>query len=271
MLSAFEDFLVVYEDFPLINGKFGYSIPYRAVGSKLRDVALLDNNGNLYEMSKVNLEDVSEFQNSSNLLLNNNVFYIQDNKVMLPTNLTNIGSSIRMYYYLAPSQISSETNIGTITNINSTTGEITMSNFPVAFTSLTECDFVSNSSPNKILSFDVPLVTVSSTVKSVTIDVAKIPTDLAVGDYVCPKQETLVLQLPPEFAAVISQRVAVQALEALGDEQAKQSAERRLKEMETSILMLIQNRVEGANEKIGNRNGILRGAVSGIYRRDRRF
>jgi len=268
MLSAYEEFLVIYEDFDISSIGTEYVIPYRSVGNKLRDVALIDASGNFYEMSRISVEDINEFQNATTSFLSQYVFYIQDNKIILPNNLTNIGTSIRLYYYLSPNQLVDEANIGTITNINTTTGEISLSNFPDDFSVLSEMDFVSSKSPNKIYSFDKTPTASSSAVKSITFNASDLPSNLEVGDFICKKQESPVLQLPPEFAAVITQRVAVQALEALGDEQGKQSAERRLKQMEDSILMLIQDRVEGAPQKIGNRNSILKNAVGTPFKRN---
>jgi len=271
MLSAFEEFLVTFEDQDLSNDQLNFPIPYRAVGNKLRDVALLDQSGNAYEMSRINLEDISEFQNSFNTMLRQHVYYIQDNTVILPNNISSVKSKIRLYYYLSPNQLVLENTVGIINNINTSTGEVTVSNFPSSFSTLSEMDFVSSKAPNKIHAFDKTPTASSSTTSSITFDIADLPSNLSIGDYLCKKQESPVLQLPPEFSAVVAQRVAVQALEALGDEQGKQSAERRLKQMEGSILQLIQDRVEGAPEKIGNRNGILRSAVNNLYKRDRRF
>jgi hypothetical protein len=61
----------------------------------------------------------------------------------------------------------------------------------------------------------------------------------------------------------LAQRVAVACLEALGDEQGLMAAQRRLEMMEKSSNDLIDNRVEGAPEKITNRHGTLREAVGG--------
>jgi hypothetical protein len=271
LISGFEDYLVNFVDIALSSTINEYVIPYRAVANKLRDVALIDTSGNLYEMSKINLDAISDFQNSFSTELTQHVFYIQNDRVILPNDITAVNGSLRLYYYLSPNQLVAENKVGVISAIDTVTGIVTLSNFPTAFSTLSKMDFVKATSPNIIHSYDKTPTLSDATTKTVTFATTDLPSELAVGDHLCRQQETMVLQLPSEFQAVIAQRVAVQALEAMGDMESLAGAGARLEKMETAILMLIQDRVEGAPQKINPRNGILRSAVQNIYGRDGRF
>ena len=73
--------------------------------------------------------------------------------------------------------------------------------------------------------------------------------DVVVGSYITEAEETIVPNMPTELHPILAQRVAVSCLEAMGDEQNKQSAERKLAKMEQDAGTFLDNRVEGANTK----------------------
>jgi hypothetical protein len=58
-----EEHLVYYVDIEVIAGEKRYPIPARAHGNKLRDVALVDENSNIFEMHRYSLNEISMFFN----------------------------------------------------------------------------------------------------------------------------------------------------------------------------------------------------------------
>lgn len=261
LMSTHEEYLLVNEDYPIVSGQQAYSLPERAIGNKLRDVQYLDDSGNVFELSRISVDDLSDY-NSAGFIDRPQLFYIQDNKVCfvdgMPTN-----GSLRMYFYLRPSDLVEDKYASVITDINRTTGVITVSNFQSDFANLDEIDFVKAKSPNKIISYDVQPVSVDTNTSSLTFNVDDISDDLLVGDYINHQHETIVPQLPLELHPIIAQRAAVHCLEAMGDAQGLQVAQARLQMMEKSTLDLIDNRVEAAQQKIVNRHGTLRQATLG--------
>lgn len=271
LLQVHEEYLVTYEDIPLEANKSKYRIPYRAIGDKLRDVAYVDNSNNIYELSRITIEDLSDY-NESNLDDYTEAFYIENNFVVLVDEIPFSDSKLRMYFYLRPNTLVKEDKAGVITSIDRTTGIVQMSNFPMDFSTVPKMDLVSHNSPNKILNYDLIPSSVDSVTKSVVFLVADIPDELEIGDYVNIAGEAIVPQLPVELQPILAQRVAIAALEALGDGEGVAVAEKKLEKMEKFSNTLIDNRVEGAPLKVNNRHSPLREATfgsSGARRRGR--
>lgn len=125
----------------------------------------------------------------------------------------------------------------------------TIPTVPAHFTSAIKYDVVGAESPNKIVHFNIYANTINLTLKTISYAASSAPA-LVVGDYITKAEETIVPNIPTELHPIVAQRVAVACLEAMGDEQNKQSAERQLAKMERSALKIITNRVEGAPKKI---------------------
>lgn len=256
VLKQHEEYYTVSEEFPFVDGKTRYRIPYRAIGSKLRDVAYIDGGGNIYEMSRISLEEVSDYEADSNFSLEE-VFYVENNEIVFPKKTTS-GGTVRMYFHLRPNSLVTEDLVGKIIGINRTTGIITLAEFPSAFSNLPLMDFVSAQSPNRIEAYDIQPLSVNATNKEVTFTTTDIPEYLKVGDYLCQQQETPVPQIPVEMHTMLAQKAAIYCLEALNDSEGLANAQRKMERMEKDIDTIINNRVEGAPKKIVNRKGTIR-------------
>lgn len=272
LMSTYEEYLVVYEDFDLSTDVFEYEIPERAIGNKLRALYYVDSSNNLYELSRISLEDVPTYTNYNNNFVNGmaSTFYIQGNKIVLADEVPFTEGSLRMFFYLKPNKLVDESRAGKITSIDRNTGIVTVSNFPEDFSNLPVMDFVQTSSPNKILSYNITPTSVNVNTKSITFSTSDIPSLLKVGDYINFAGETIYPQMPTELHAVLTQRVAVACLEALGDDQGLQRAQQRLEMMEKSTLSIIDNRVESANQKLRNKNSPLQETTIGNFGYGRR-
>lgn len=277
LLRTHEEYLLVSQDFALDGSTTKYDIPYRALGNKLREVSYVTNVSGLtgqntgeqiYELSRISVDDLPDFNNYSTSRYAQ-AFYVENNKIALLGELPVTNAVLRMHFYLRPNTFVLESRAGLIQSIDTVNGVVTVEEFPDAFASSPKMDFVKHQSPNIILKFDAAPTAVDATTRTITFNATDLPSDLQVGDYLNVAQETVVPQLPVELHAILAQRVAVAALEALGDQEGLASAMRRLEMMEKSSNDIIDNRVEGAPEKITNRHGTLREAVinSSGYRR----
>lgn len=260
VLQVHEEFYVTYEDQAIQSDVERYPIPYRATGNKLRDVAYVDQVGQHFELGQITVDEISDFQRLYTTT-NKNVFYIQNTDIVLPNNLYAGLGFLRSYYYIRPNTLVLETETGQIQSIDRVSGTIVLDNVPDSFTNLQEMDFIAQRSPSKIISFDKTPTSVNQVTKSIVFNPSDIPSDLIIGDYICLKEETPVPQLPVELHALLAQRVAVHCLEALGDTQGLANAQRKLQEMEVNTLKLIDSRVDGAPQKINQRNGTLVEAI----------
>jgi hypothetical protein len=347
-----EEHLIYYIDMELIRGKQRYPIPARAHGNKLRDVALIDENGNIFEMHRYSLGEISDFTNTTTYI-NTRGFYLENNDIVLSNFDVNVGNKLRVYFYMRPNHLVKEDNGSTVisltkaneinqitpvsgvitaistgvrtiltcpnhglkngalvlisgtdttpsiqgfheisvvdsnrysiavstTSLGSSTGnfelglkvkKIRISSIPENFLKTSLFDFVQNVSPNKILNYDVRVNSINQLSNELSFPSELVP-DIAIGSYINVAEETFVPNIPTELHPILAQRVAVSCLEAMGDEANKQSAERKLANMERDAGTFLDNRVEGAVQKIKSRNSPLVNTLNTLGRRNRRW
>lgn len=347
-----EEHLIYYVEFPLERDKKRYAIPARAHGNKLRDVSLIDENGNVFEMHRYSLNEISDFTNTTTYI-NNRGFYVENNDIIISNFEVMVGYKLRMYFYMRPNQLVLESLGSSITSIvdtveinqiNPKTGSITditsgeetiieavnhglksgdlvlisgsdvtpsiegfheityidadhysisvattsvgstsatyslglnvrklrLKNLPDNFLTETHFDFVQHTSPNKIIHYDIQANSKNQLSNEISFPADLVP-DLVVGSHVNAAEETFVPNIPTELHPILAQRVAVVCLEAMGDEQNKQSAERKLAKMERDAGTFLDNRVEGASQKIKSRNSPLVNTLNTLGRRNRRW
>lgn len=271
LLRTHEEYLVTFVDIDIEEDVEEYDIPERAIGNKLRDVAFVDNNNNYYEMSRVSLEELSDYNyRGDNLNDYTEAFYVEGNKIILVDSLPVDNGVLRMYFYLKPNALVVSDRTAKITAIDTVSGNVSLDKLPSGFSNLPLMDFVQSKSPNIILNFDLQPSAINTATKTLTFNATDIPSRLKVGDYVNFAGEAFVPQLPSELHPILAQRVAVAALEAMGDSQNMQLAQNRLDMMEKSVNDLIDNRVDGAPQKLKNRHSTLNDALLNNYNHRRR-
>ncbi len=267
VLDVNEEYLLYYEDQDYTAGTTQYAIPYRAIANKLREVQLVDSAGKVYELTRVEVDDMPDYQDSFTSA-RHNIFYLKNNFVVIPNTLSisTTDASVRMYFFLRPGELVPNNEGGVITAIDTVTGVVTLSTFPTDFSTATYFDFIGARSPHRILSYDVAPTSVNSTALTVTFPAASLPTGLAVGDYVCIAQETIVPQLVSDLHTLLAQRAALVCIEAVGDEKEVVIVRKKLDEMEKNLFGLLDNRVVGAPQKVNPRNSILRQTKFNFFR-----
>lgn len=282
VLRAHEEYYVVDEDVPLCSCEVRYKIPYRAVGNKLRDVQLVDAGGSQYEMTRVSIEDrpANTIGYSSSQYAS---FYIQNDDVVLTNKPTSTGN-LRASFYLRPNDLVKDCQVSVITAVcvGACTTTFTVNPFPTNFPCTTTFDFIQGKSPNKIKGYDRTVCSMDSTAQTITFSNAQLKTidltdatpkalSFSVGDYIAKAEETIVPQLPAELQPILAQRTAVKMLEALGDMEGMKMAQNELERMEYNAMTLIDNRVEGAPQKVNPRSTVLKGTLSNRLTRGRGF
>lgn len=261
VMSFHEDYFLFEEDVPLENNVNAYDIPYRAIGNKLRDVGYMDTGRNLYEMTRVSVEDMPYYQTDGNVASNSPIrsFMIRNNEVVLSPEIGFITQGfLRMYYYIRPNQLVSEDRVMVITNINRTTGQISVDKTPELYNIGTLVDLIQVKSPHKCLKIDISVTNVDTVNNIISIDPSSIPSKLRKGDHIALAEECMIPQLPTDIHSMLAQRIACRCLEALGDQQGLAAANAKLAEMELKLGAVVDNRVEGAPLKVVNRHSMLR-------------
>lgn len=261
ILSYHENYLLKHDVIQMLPGVTRYEIPSRAIGNKLRDVSYVDTSGGIIEMTQIDIDDESFYPMYTTLNLN--IFYIEGNEIVT-TQKDN--GSLKVSYYLRPSQLVSETRSARITAINTSTNTLTLdlsnsSDFSITLTD--KYDITSTKNPFKAIGLE--LVPSSFTTTSVTF--SQIPSNLQVGDVLTYADESIIPQIPVELHNMLAQRMVMSCYEALGDVNGLQAAGARLAEMELKTGSLLDNRVEGAPRKITTRHSALRRTLTAVRRR----
>lgn len=271
LLTLNEEHLVTYVDVnnPIAPGRF--IIPSRAIGNKLRDISIVVGE-RTYELSRVDLGELSDYDYGNGLYSSSpDVFYIEGDEIVLVNPHYRGASTVRMYFYITPNNIVMEDTCAKINNIDRINGVIQFENLPKELNTIKECDFVQNTTPNKILGTNIEVQSINLSTRSITVLPESIPRRLSIGDWFCNVEESPYPNIPTEMHPLLAQRAAVHILEAMGDGENYGMAMSKLTRMEKSIQKLLDNRVEGAPRKIKNRYGTLNsgGIYSNRYNRRR--
>jgi len=106
VLLYHEEYFVTYEQVPLQTNLSRYPIPTRATGMKLRDLFWMDQNGNLFEMTRVNEHDRAFFQRNVGANQAVHKFFLQGNDVILtPGVVDSPTGSLVFVFFLRPNQL----------------------------------------------------------------------------------------------------------------------------------------------------------------------
>lgn len=254
LLGIRQDFLVKQKDVPLVAEQARYKIPYRAVGRKLRDLKLANSDGVV--IRNIPLIDQKDRNTYTPEVSGDPRAYTIEGEyvVMLPTP-AEANQSLQMFYELAPSRLVATDQAGTITNIDTGTGIVTISAEVSDFVTGDTMDFVDGKTGNSVLAEDVVNTNVATT--AITFDTDDLPDSLAVGDYVTQSDESPVVQLPEELIQSLVQAVICRIMESQGDIEMLERGVARLEKKLKAAAALLTPRVESSQKVIVNRNGLL--------------
>lgn len=256
-----EDYLMRTVDVSLVEGQTRYDIPYRAIGNKLREVSFKDSNGNIYELTRVGVGD-RPYYNSPNNPSQVYAYYVENNQLVFIASGSTSTGSLQITYYERPNELVLLESVGIISNIDTTTGDISISNFPTNFSSSATYDLISIRSPHNSMAIDLVPTSVNSTTKVLTFTASELPIALRVGDHLALATQSAIPQIPSDLHVVLAHRVAARCLEAQGDMEGLQAANQKLAEFEQNTTDIIDDRIEDAPKKIVNRHGALRSGLS---------
>lgn len=268
IMSFHQDYLLQTVTVPLETNIIRYKIPSRALGNKIRDIQYLDPSNFLYEMTRIFIEDLPYYQQGAVGPLTGPIraFYTEGDEVVITpiNNVTNITGSLRISYYMRGSELVDESRAARVKGIDLTTGIITLDQWPDAFNPVSGnpppiFDITPNKSPFKVLGFDIaPTALGDSANPQITLNLTDIPHTMAVNDVFTLAEETIIPQIPIELHSILSQRVALRCLQAIGDATGVQLALTKLAEMEQRTGNLLGDRAEGSPLKIAPKHTFLR-------------
>ena len=254
IISVKEEYYTTNQDQTFVNGQTAYTLPQRAVGSKLRDIVLIDFNNNQVLLNYINPEDLKSSWAYSPYQFG---FYPQDNQFILV--LGNLISAVgnyqfvRMRYFRRPNTLcttdSTSGNAGQITAINTGTKEVTLSFVPTTWTTLTLFDVINSLPPFQSRGDDQTITAINGFI----LTFSSLPTGIAVGDWVSEANFSPIPQIPVECQRLLECLTAARVLQYCG-EPAYQIAQQQATQLQRDMLQLLCPRVDGSPQKIPLRN-----------------
>lgn len=250
LMSLRSEYLVVVESVPVVPSSEFYDIPYRAIGRGLRDL-LYEIDGLKRNLAYIAPEDVHYYSNNSTASDPRGFCFVGDKIRLIPGSI-NSEANVEISYHIRPGKLIQTKYAGKVTAFNKTNKTITLNALPANVT--TSCDIVRAKQGANYLDWDVAVTAINGT----TLTVDAVPSDIAVGDWVCEPEKSPVIQIPEECMQTLAQAVQCRILEAVGDTEGFNVAKIRLEEKIRQMKDLLVPRVEGEPQKVVNRGGLLR-------------
>lgn len=253
IMDAREEYFVTYEDTTITANNSQYFMPTRALGTKLRDLAIVQNPGASGEVTIpiVRLQP----ENAMGLPLSGLGFgtvtrpgYIVRNNWVILYGPINAGQTLRFFYFQRPGKLVLTSDAAQITSI---AGNIcSCSSVPTTWTTGTIVDVMANKPPFNYRFLDQTTTLISG--NDITLpDV----TNVEVGDWITLQYEAAIPWLPADCHPLLYQGTACYILNTLGDKQAVLE-QQRYALMRKNAMTLVDNRVEGQGEKVVSNNSI---------------
>jgi hypothetical protein len=232
-----------------------YTMPQRATGTKLRDVCLLDFQGNEVNLPQINPEDIKASWNYAPWYFG---FYPQGDKIVLFLG-NGVGggnyASIRMFYFRRPNtlcQTGASGDAASVVSFDTNTNEVTVDLSPTTWDSSTTFDIINNLPPFQSKGDDLAITAIAGNVLTFS---ASLPSDLKVGDYICEANFAPVAQVPVECQRVLETLTAARCLQYMGDP-AFQVFQAQAEDQKRNLIQVLSPRVDGSPQKIPLKNRI---------------
>lgn len=233
LMKMHEDYLVQHKDYTITDGGT-YRLPARAVGAKVRDVKIYDSSDESYtDLNRLFEEDRSSDRSG---------YYISRNSIELSPDINS--GTLRVTYFMAPPKLILEASGAKVQSIDSAT-QVTVEALPSTILTTTPVDIVQATGVNDLLAMDQTITNIAST----TLTFASLPSDLAVGDYICLAKQSPVPMFPEELHPVLTQAALVTCLSSKKDRQ-HESEHKKLEKMLESALEMIDTRSESNDIKM---------------------
>lgn len=244
-------FLTPSQRYPLVPNQSRYPIPARAVGRKLRDLALTDSAGGYWSFPLVGL--------SRGHMINFGEIpygfrYEGDRIVVLPAPTTTNDFGITFYFSATPGKFVKTAAAAVVDSVNG--NDITFTALPPTFSNNRRVDCINGEAGNWFKFIGMKITNI--TANTVTLD-QEIPTDVEPGDYVVLTGESPVIQLPEEAIPLLLNATSKRVLAAYSDFEAKADIEKEIKEQKETVARLMQPRVSSQPIRLVNPYGIGRG------------
>lgn len=251
--SMREDYWVSSKDFTPSASTTSFTIPKRSQSATLRDVLLVNTStGDETSVPYVALSEAWRFKSTSGMCR----FYLQDGRICLVGDVPTSGYTLRCLFYRRHPSLVAVSSCAAITTVNA--GSVVCGSTPI--TTGTYTDLVGKTPPFLAFGDDL-LCSLSVSTYSLTLDGSAYDVSgsgVAVGDYLCPADQSCIVQLPTELYSALVRLVVGAVLEARGDRQAAVLSYQLADQIMTGMRGILRPRVDGEAKHIVRRNSPLR-------------
>ncbi len=254
--KAQQDYFVYNVDVTITNGKSAYTMPPRAVGNALRDVVLVDANGNEVALNNL-MREYIKVQFPFNFVPSIWSFgqYVTANEINLYNTLIQsyTSYSLRFITERRPGGLTLSTNCGQVTAV--TGNVLTLSNVDSSWTTASTFDIINQLPPFQTRGDDLTINTIAG--QQITFD--SVPSSVVKGDWVCPAMLSCIPQIPYEFFPLLTELTVAALGEGLDMSQLIATAKAKIEAYTSNSQALARPRVTGSPKVIINRDGMGRG------------
>jgi len=232
----------------IVASQAAYQIPARAVGQMLRDVLLVDSDSRVYNLKRIEYDEIPNYQFSGTGTPE--FFCLRNNKIVLfPTPSTTAASAYDLLtpYYTRPSKLIEVTAAAQVASMAGST--VTVTSLPSTIANGASIDFIRDTGGFECLAIDQTITGVAGTV----LTFASVPTDLTVGDWVALAGQSPIPQLPAELHPLLAERVARKVMKSIGDINGVKMSDQIIAEMTDGASKMTSPRVHGESKRVVSR------------------
>jgi hypothetical protein len=236
LMAIREEFFVYPYTTAVTANKRLYPIPPRSIGGMVREVRLINAQGTYLDLERIEPEAVQSQSTGSPTQ-----FYLEGESVALYPIPNSSSATLEISFFIEQGRLVDVTESGVIGTIDTVNNIVTLATIPSTWATGQSFDFASSKGSQAYKGLDN-----TGTVSSNTIQFSSLPSTLEVGDYVTIAETSVLVQLPRNMRAVLSQFTAARLLEAQNQPGAEKMAETAVMSLEAGIRML-SPRVHGAS------------------------
>lgn len=247
------EYFVNIENQTWVASQTDYTMPQRATGTKLRDVCLIDGQGNEVNLPQINPEDIKASWSYAPWYFG---FYPQGDRIVLFLGNSVGGGNytyVRMFYFRRPNTLTTfgaSGNAAQILSFDANALTITVDLSPTTWTSSTTFDIINNFPPFQSKGDDLAVTSVAGNVLTMS---AALPSTLKVGDYIAEANFSPVAQIPVECQLVLETLTSARCLQYMGDP-AFQVFQQQAEDQKRNLIQVLSPRVDGSPQKLPLRN-----------------
>ena len=129
---------------------------------------------------------------------------------------------------------------------------IEFENIPDNIAEGSKVDFLQTKRGHKTLGMSVEIPESSLSLTTINFNSSDVPSNFAIGDYICSEYECIIPQLPDDVHPALVERVCQQILSSIGDMEGVKEKGQSIRDIEVRQGILLDNRGEGSPQKVNN-------------------